>query len=109
VSEFGFLSEAAAKMRAHRDLFDCREAGDKGISVRDVQKQLKDIWRLGVTLTGGEGIAVAGNPEKDVVAAIEKLEKLPEDQFKQVAKETPAKFAEVMTALRKVFVNVQRK
>ena len=92
------------KARAHRDLSERHAKGDRSFDERNILKHLKDIWRLGVTLTGEEVITVGGDLEKDVVAAIGKLEKLPGDQFKQMMKGTPAKLADVMAALRKIFV-----
>ena len=96
------------KARAHRELFERRAAGDESVDEKDIQKHLKDIWRLGVTLTGGETIALTGAPEKDIAAAMEKLGKLPEQQFKQVTEKTPAKLDEVMSALTKVFLKQER-
>ena len=97
------LANICLKARAHRELFERRAAGDKSVDESDIQKHLKDIWRLGVTLTGEEKIALTGMPAKDVASAVEKLERLPEAQFKQVTEKTPAKLDVVMLALKKVF------
>jgi hypothetical protein len=98
------LGNICLKARAHRELFERREAGDLSVDEKDIQKHLKDIWRLAVTLTGAETVELTGVPEKDVTTAIGKLEKLPEAQFKQVTEKTPAKLSDVMTALTKVFL-----
>lgn len=97
------LANICLKARAHRELFDRKSAGDTSVDEKDVQKHLKDIWRLAVTLTGGETIAPKGMPAKDIGTAIGKLEKLPEEQFKQVMEKTPARLSDVMDALKKVF------
>jgi hypothetical protein len=97
------LANICLKARAHRELFERKSSGDNSVDEKDVQKHLKDIWRLAVTLTGGETIVLTGMPAKDIGTAIGKLEKLPEDQFKQVMEKTPAKLSDVMDALKKVF------
>lgn len=99
------LANICLKARAHRELFERREAGDRSVDEKDIQKHLKDIWRLAVILTGNETIVLAGMPEKDITTAVGKLAKLPEKQFKQVMEKTPgAKLGDVMTALNKVFL-----
>ncbi len=97
------LANICLKARAHRELFERKRAGDNTVDEKAVQKHLRDIWRLAVTLTGEETISLAGMPEKDIGAAIGKLEKLTEEQFKQVMEKTPAKFSDVMEVLKKVF------
>ncbi len=97
------LANICLKARAHRELFERKAAGDDTVDEKDVQKHLKDIWRLAVTLTGGEIITLSGMPAKDISSAIGKLENLPEEQFKQVMEKTPAKLSDVMDALKKVF------
>jgi hypothetical protein len=100
------LANICLKARAHRELFERRQAGDLSVDEKDIQKHLKDIWRLAVTLTGEESITLTGMPAKDIAAALEKLEKLPEPQFKQVMEKTPGvRLAVVMAALKKVFLN----
>jgi len=98
------LANICLKARAHRELFERKNVGDETVDERDVQKHLKDIWRLAVTLTGEEIITLVGRPAKDISSAINKLEKLPDEQFKQVMEKTPAKLSDVMGALKKVFV-----
>lgn len=98
------LANICLKARAHRELFERKQAGDQSVDEKDVQKHLKDIWRLAVVLTGNEEIALTGMPAKDISDAIGKLGKLPEAQFKQVMEKTPAKITDVMTALQKVFL-----
>ena len=99
------LANICLKARAHRELFERRQAGDQSVDEKEIQKHLKDIWRLAVTLTGEETITLTGLPEKDITSAIGKLKKLPEAQFKQVMEKTPGiKLADVMTALNKVFL-----
>lgn len=98
------LANICLKARAHRELFERKQAGDQTVDEKDVQKHLKDIWRLAVVLTGDEAVALSGMPAKDISDAIGKLEKLPEVQFKQVMEKTPAKLLDVMGALRKVFL-----
>ena len=97
------LANICLKARAHRELFDRKSAGDNSVDEKDVQKHLKDIWRLAVTLTGGETIVLTGMPAKDISTAIGKLEKLPEDQFKQVMEKTPAKLEERHDRIEKSF------
>lgn len=97
------LANICLKARAHRDLFERKQAGDNSVDERDIQKHLKDIWRLAVTITGSEIISLTGMPEKDIRMALEKLDKLPDIQFKQVMERTPAKRADVMAALNRVF------
>lgn len=98
------LANICLKARAHRELFERKQAGDDTVDEKDIQKHLKDIWRLAVTLTGTEVITLNGMPEKDIGEAIRKLDQLSEMQFKQVMEKTPfAKLTDVMTALKKVF------
>ena len=97
------LANICLKARAHRELFERKKAGDNTVDEKDIQKHLKDIWRLAVTLTGAEAINLSGTPAKDIQAAIAKLEKLTEEQFKQVTEKTPASISDVMDVLKKVF------
>lgn len=97
------LANICLKARAHRELFERKNAGDETVDEKDVQKHLKDIWRLAVTLTGGETIVLTGMPAEDISSAIGKLEQLSEEQFKQVMEKTPAKLSDVMNALKKIF------
>jgi len=97
------LGNICLKARAHRELYERKQGGDQTVDEKDVQKHLKDIWRLAVMLTGEEIITLSGLPAKDIGDAIRKLEKLPEMHFKQVMEKTPAKLADVMGALQKVF------
>jgi hypothetical protein len=93
------------KARAHRELFERRESGDKTAEEKAIQKYLKDIWRLSVVLTGEETIALTGQPEKDVTSAIQKLGLLPKMQFKQVMENIPGVEMEaIMAVLKKVFL-----
>ena len=98
------LGNICLKARAHRDLFERKQSGEQYIDEKDIQKHLKDIWRLAVVLTGEETIILTGVPAKDIINAIRKLEKLPETQFKQVMEKTPAQLRDVMGVLRKVFL-----
>jgi hypothetical protein len=99
------VANICLKARAHRELSDRRDAGDKSAEEKAIQKHLKDIWRLAATLTGEETIALAGAPLKDITTAITRLDPIPEDQFKQVMEKTPgAKKEIVMAALKKVFL-----
>lgn len=108
-SETGIpLINAAAniclKARAHRELFDRKKNGDNSVDERDIQKHLKDIWRLGVLLTGEETPSLSGTPKADIGSALMKLDALPENQFKQVMENTPGVAKEdVMAVLKKVF------
>jgi hypothetical protein len=97
------LANICLKARAHRDLFERKQAGDNSVDERDIQKHLKDIWRLAVTLTGSEIISLTGMPQKDIRIALGKLDKLPDIQFKQVLENTPARRSDVMAALNRVF------
>lgn len=97
------VANICLKARAHRELFERKSAGDNAVDEKDVQKHLKDIWRLSVTLTGEETIFLVGMPAKDISTAIGKLEKLPKEQFKQVMEKTPAQLSDVMSTLKKVF------
>lgn len=109
VSESGIplinaVANVCLKARAHRELFDRKNNGDNSVDERDIQKHLKDIWRLGVLLTGEETPSLSGTPKVDIGAAITKLEALPENQFKQVMENTPGVAKEdVMAVLKKVF------
>ena len=99
------LANICLKARAHRELFDRKTAGDKTVDEKVVQKHLKDIWRIAAVLTGDENITLEGHPLKDIAAAIEKLDQIPEGQFKQVMEKTPELSREtIMTALKKIFI-----
>lgn len=99
------LANICLKARAHRELFDRKTAGDKTVDEKVVQKHLKDIWRIAAVLTGDENITLEGQPLKDIAAAIEKLDQIPEGQFKQVMEKTPELSREtIMTALKKIFI-----
>ncbi len=98
------LVNICLKARAHRELFNRRQSGDKSVDEKDIQKHLKDIWRLAATLTGEESIRLSGMPAQDLATALERLEKLSETQFKQVMEKTPGtKLADVKATLKKVF------
>lgn len=99
------VANICLKARAHRELFDRRQAGDTTAEEKAIQKHLKDIWRLTATLTGEESVTLNGAPAKDIESAIGKLDKLPEDQFKQVMGNIPgAKRGDVMAVLKKIFL-----
>lgn len=94
------------KARAHRELLNRKDKGDGTVDERDIQKHLKDIWRLGIMLTGDEALVLSPTPKSDIDHAITKLEGLSEAQFKQVMKKTPsARQDEVMIVLKKVFIS----
>jgi len=93
----------------NRELFERKQAGDNLVDEKDIQKHLKDIWRLAVTLTGAETILLTGMPKKDIREALGKLEKLSEMQFKQVMEKTPVKLSVVMTTLEEVFLTAEAK
>jgi len=98
------VANICLKARAHRELFERREKGDMAVDERDIQKHLKDIWRLSVTLTGDETTVLAGAPAKDISSAIAKLSKMPQEQFKQVMEKVPgAKMEPILATLKKVF------
>jgi len=103
------LANICLKARAHRELFERKQAGDNSVDEKDIQKHLKDIWRLAVTLTGAETILLTGMPKKDIREALRKLEKLSEMQFKQVMEKTPVKLSVVMTTLEEVFLTAEAK
>ncbi len=99
------IANICLKARAHRELFERRESGDKTAEEKSIQKHLKDIWRLAAVLTGEETIALTGQPEKDVTSAIQKLGLLPKMQFKQVMENIPGVEMEaIMAVLKKVFL-----
>ncbi len=99
------IANICLKARAHRELFDRRKSGDKTAEEKSVQKHLKDIWRLAAVLTGEEIITLSGQPEKDVISAIQKLSHLPKMQFKQVMENIPGVDMEaIMAVLKKVFL-----
>lgn len=99
------IANICLKARAHRELFDRDTAGDTSVDKRDVQKHLKDIWRIAALLTGTEKPTLTATPKTDITAAIEKLEPLSEKEFKQATENTPGlKKADVMATLRKVFL-----
>lgn len=98
------VANICLKARAHRELLDRKNSGDTSIDERDIQKHLKDIWRLGILLTGGETPTLSKTPKSDVTSAIAKLEALPDAQFKKVMEKTPGTRKEdVMTVLKRVF------
>lgn len=98
------LANICLKARAHRELSDRRNAGDTTAEEKAIQKHLKDIWRLAATLTGDEKITLKGKPSEDITSAIEKLEQIPEAQFKQVMENIPGARKEAfMSVLKKVF------
>lgn len=100
------IANICLKARAHRELFERRESGDKTVDEKSIQKHLKDIWRLAAVLTGEEIIDLDGSPQHDIASAIEKLSKLPESQFKQVTENIPGmKMDTIMVTLKKVFLN----
>lgn len=103
------VANICLKARAHRELFDRRQAGDKTAEEKAIQKHLKDIWRLGATLGGNENVKLTGMPAKDITYAIDKLSALSEDQFKQVVTTPGTNMNLVMDNLKKVFsVGVNR-
>ncbi len=98
------VANICLKARAHRELVDRKNGGDSSVDERDIQKHLKDIWRLSIVLTGEEAPILSKSPKSDVTSAIRKLETLPDSQFKQVMEKTPGiRKDDVMTVLRKVF------
>lgn len=97
------VANICLKARAHRELFDRRQAGDKTAEEKAIQKHLKDIWRLGATLGGNETVKLTGMPAKDITYAIDKLSVLSEDQFKQVVTTPGTSMKLVMDNLKKVF------
>jgi hypothetical protein len=98
------LANICLKARAHRELFDRKNSGDMTVDEKDIQKHLKDIWRLGATLIGAESIELTGMPAKDIDGAIRKLDKLPEAQFKQVMEKIPGvKLESLIDALKQIF------
>lgn len=100
------VANICLKARAHRELLDRKNGGDTSVDERDIQKHLKDIWRLGIMLTGEEMQTLSKTPKSDVTSAIAKLEALPDTQFKQVMEKTPGTSKdEVMTVLKKVFAS----
>lgn len=98
------VANICLKARARREMLDRKNSGDTSVDERDIQKHLKDIWRLGIMLTGDEAPTLSKTPKSDVTSAITKLEALPDTQFKQVMEKTPgARKDEVMSVLKKVF------
>lgn len=97
------IANICLKARAHRELLDRKQAGDKTAEEKTIQKHLKDIWRLGATLEGNETIKLTGMPARDIAAAIDKLNALPENQFKQVVSAADTNMKLVMDNLKKVF------
>lgn len=98
------VANICLKARAHRELLDRKNSGDSSVDERDIQKHLKDIWRLSIVLTGEEAPILSKSPKSDVTSAIRKLEALPDSQFKHVMEKTPSiRKDEVMTVLKKVF------
>lgn len=98
------VANICLKARAHRELFERRAAGDATAEEKAVQKHLKDIWRLAVTLTGDEAPILGATPLADINAALAKLSLLPEAQFKQVMAGVPGvKMEDVMAVLENVF------
>lgn len=99
------LANICLKARAHRELFDRKAGGDTNVDEKSVQKHLKDIWRIAAVLTGDEEIILTGQPLQDITSAIEKLDQLPESQFKQVMENTPElSKAPVIKTLKKIFL-----
>lgn len=99
------LGNICLKARAHRELFERRAAGDITAEEKAIQKHLKDIWRLAVILTGEEVISLSGKPLEDLEAAINKLDHLPESQYKQVMEGMPnIKKSDMMDTLKKIFL-----
>jgi hypothetical protein len=98
------LANICLKARAHRELFDRKAGGDPNVDDKDIQKHLKDIWRLAAVLTGEERIELTKTPRADMVNAVGKLDALPDAQFKQVMEKTPgAQRDQLMAAVKKVF------
>lgn len=98
------IANICLKARAHRELLERWNAGDTTVDEKDINKHLKDIWRIAANLTGDENIDLTGKPLEDVTFAIKKLDLLSDTQFKQVMEKVPgAKKETFMSVLKKVF------
>ncbi len=98
------IANICLKARAHRELSERKTNGDTTVDSKDIQKHLKDIWRIAVTLTGEEVVSLSPTPAKDIADAVEKLDQIPDAQFAQVMERTPGtKKIDLMALLKKVF------
>ncbi|HKY62837.1 MAG TPA: hypothetical protein VJR29_05395 [bacterium] len=92
------------KAGAYRDLLARKQAGEPNIDDKDIQKHLKDIWRLAVMLKGDETIVIHGKPQQAIHSVILELDDLPEERFGQVMKDYGVKKDALMDVLKQVFL-----
>lgn len=92
------------KARAFRDLRERKVAGDKHIDSKDIQKHLKDIFRLVPSLNDGSSISLKGRPQKDMQLAVDELNKLDARTVKQFMSGNPiVNKNELLEFVRKAF------
>lgn len=104
-----FISPVAnicLKARAYREMNERKKAGDKSVDEDDIQKHLKDIFRISAVLTGSEEpLGLTQTILKDVALAIEQLSRITGPQFKQIMKNMPEyKMEQAMKVLKNVFL-----
>lgn len=100
------VANICLKAGAYSDLLKRSENSDIKVDKADIQKHLKDIWRLSMTLTGKEVINLDGKPAHDLKISFSKLKTLTSQQFKQLMENNPGANREAqLEILMKVFAS----
>lgn len=101
------LGNICLKARAHRELSEKQQKGDK-VDSKDIAKHRNDILRMAPTLTGNEKIKLGEKPKKDLALAMVHLRAMPAPQFKDMmSKNFPGvKHADLIGLIEKVFLSV---
>ncbi|MBU0504972.1 hypothetical protein KJ708_03170 [bacterium] len=100
------VANICLKAKAYREMTERKKAGNKDVDEKDIQKHLKDIWRLAAVLPNTSTVKLSSAVFKDIKKAIEQLDQLTEKQFKQVMKNIPGQnYSSTMNLLNSVFLS----